>query len=318
MKAIKTYIRTKSGRIIEKIIFLSEEDYEAFKEGKNVEEVLRKYLSKDEAKGLESWDKEEVKAIKTMVRTKSGRLVEKLVYVSKEDYEAITAGKADAKALLKKYAKEGEVIEGWKEAAMKTIKTYVRTKSGRVIEKTIMISQEDYDAMIKDGKNPDEILKKYITLEEGQALESWKSAEPMKAIKTKIRTKSGRIIEKTIYVSADDYDKMMKGGGDANEILKKYMTEEDLAEGTIEAWQKAEPTPMKVIKTYVRTKSGKLVEKIIMLTEDEYKKFVESGGDPDFLKKFITLDKGEVIDSWDKASTVYSGGSDNEMIQHGK
>ncbi|OWF41951.1 hypothetical protein KP79_PYT10988 [Mizuhopecten yessoensis] len=315
MKAIKTYIRTKSGRLIEKIIFLSEEDYEAFKEGKNVEELLKKYLSKDEAKGLQSWDKDEVKAIKTMVRTKSGRLIEKLVYVSKEDYDAITAGKVDAKDLLKKYAKDGEVIEGWKEAAMKTIKTYVRTKSGRIIEKTIMISQEDYDAMIKDGKNPDDILKKYITLEEGQQLESWKSAEPMKAIKTKIRTKSGRIIEKTIYVSADDYDKMMKGGGDPNDILKKYMGED---EGTIEGWTKADPTAMKVVKTYVRTKSGRLIEKIVMLTEDEYKQFVESGGDPNFLKKFIELEKGEVIDSWEKASTVYSGGSDQEMIQRAK
>ncbi|XP_033745323.1 LOW QUALITY PROTEIN: uncharacterized protein LOC117330881 [Pecten maximus] len=315
MKAIKTYIRTKSGRIVEKIIFLSEEDYEAFKEGKNVEELLKKYLSKDEAKGLQSWDKDEVKAIKTMVRTKSGRLVEKLVYVSKEDYDAITAGKVDAKELLKKYAKDGEVIEGWKEAAMKTIKTYVRTKSGRIIEKTIMISQEDYDAMIKEGKNPDDILKKYITLEEGQQLESWKSAEPMKAIKTKIRTKSGRIIEKTIYVSADDYDKMMQGGGDPNDILKKYMGED---EGTIEGWSKADPTAMKVVKTYVRTKSGRLIEKVIMLTEDEYKQFVEAGGDPEFLKKFIQLEKGEVIDSWEKASTVYSGGSDQEMIQKAK
>ena len=164
VKAIKTYIRTKSGRLIEKIIFLSEEDYIAFQEGKNVEELLAKYLSKDEVKGLESWDKDEVKAIKTYVRTKSGRLIEKLVYVSKEDYDAITAGGADAKALLKKYAKDGEVIEGWDEAKMKTIKTYVRTKSGRLIEKVIQISQEDYDAMIRDGKDPNDILKKYITL----------------------------------------------------------------------------------------------------------------------------------------------------------
>ena len=42
MKAIKTYIRTKSGRLIERIIFLSEEDYEAFKEGKNVADILKK------------------------------------------------------------------------------------------------------------------------------------------------------------------------------------------------------------------------------------------------------------------------------------
>ncbi|KAJ8301108.1 hypothetical protein KUTeg_020095 [Tegillarca granosa] len=315
VKAIKTYIRTKSGRLIEKIVFLSEEDYEAFQQGKNVEDILKKYLTKEEAKGLEKWDKEEVKAIKTMVRTKSGRLIEKVVYVSKQDYDDITTGKKDAKTLLKKYAKEGETIEGWEEAKMKTIKTYVRTKSGRVIEKTIMISQEDYDAMIKEGKDPNEILKKYITLEDGQELQSWQSAEPMKAIKTMVRTKSGRLIEKTIYVSADDYDKITKGGGDPNEVLKKYMKDED---GVIESWKKADPTPMKVVKTYVRTKSGRMIEKQVMLTEEEYKQFMESGGNPDFLKKFIQLEKGEVIEDWEKASTVYSGGSEDPEFQKAK
>lgn len=311
MKAIKTYIRTKSGRLIEKIIFLSEEDYLAFKEGKNVQDILSKYLSKEEAAGLESWDKEEVKAIKTYVRTKSGRLIEKVVYVSKSDYDAITSGQVDAKDLLKKYAAEGETIEGWDEAKMKTIKTYVRTKSGRLIEKTIMISQEDYDAMIKAGKNPDEILRKYLTLEDGEKFESWTSAEPMKAIKTMVRTKSGRLIEKTIYVSAEDYDKLVAGGGDMNEILGKYLNEED---GKVEGWEKAPSNPMKVVKTYIRTKSGRLIEKEILLTEEEFRKFQESGGDPEFLKQFIKLEKGEVIEDWEKASTVYSAGSD---IKHG-
>jgi hypothetical protein len=36
----------------------------------------------------------------------------------------------------------------------------------------------------------------------------------MKAIKTMVRTKSGRLIEKTVYVSAEDYDKLVAGGGD--------------------------------------------------------------------------------------------------------
>ncbi|XP_061187777.1 uncharacterized protein LOC133195840 [Saccostrea echinata] len=315
VKAVKTYIRTKSGRLVERIIFLSEEDYEAFKEGKNVSDILKKYLSKDEAQGLESWDKDEVKAIKTYVRTKSGRLIEKLVYVSKEDYDAITQGKGDAKALLKKYAKDGEVIEGWDEAKMKTIKTYVRTKSGRIIEKTIMISQEDYDAMIRDGKDPADIIKKYMPLGDGETLESWQSAEPMKAIKTTVRTKSGRLIEKTIYVSADDYERLQKGDADLNDILGKYMGEDG---GKVEGWQKADPTPMKVVKTYIRTKSGRLIEKQVLLTEDEYKQFMESGGNPDFLKKFIPLEKGEVIDSWEKASTVYSGGDDDPEFKNAK
>ncbi|XP_055882530.1 uncharacterized protein LOC106061672 isoform X1 [Biomphalaria glabrata] len=316
VKAIKTYIRTKSGRLIEKIIFLSEEDYEAFKSGKNVEDILKKYLTKDEAEGLQSWDKDEVVAIKTYVRTKSGRLIEKLIYVSKEDYDAIKAGKKDAKEILKNYLKpeDGEQIEGWGEAKMRTIKTYVRTKSGRLVEKIIMISEEDYQAMLKEGKDPNEIIKKYITLQEGETIDSWQSGEPMKAIKTMIRTKSGRLIEKTIYVSADDYERMMNEmakGGDPNEILKKYLNPED---GAIESWEKVpEGNPMKVIKTYVRTKSGRLIEKTVMLTEDEYNEFIKSGGDPNFLKKFMDLKKGEVIENWEKASTVYSDKDDQEL-----
>ena len=62
VKAIKTYIRTKSGRLVERIVFLSEEDYNKFMEGGgDAAEVLKKYLSKDEADNLDSWDKEEVR-----------------------------------------------------------------------------------------------------------------------------------------------------------------------------------------------------------------------------------------------------------------
>ena len=60
-------------------------------------ELLKKYLTAEEAEGLESWDDEEMVAIKTMVRTKSGRLVEKLIYVSKSDYDLIKSGQVDAK-----------------------------------------------------------------------------------------------------------------------------------------------------------------------------------------------------------------------------
>ena len=71
-----------------------------------------------------------------------------------------------------------------------------------------------------------------------------------------------------------------------------------------------------VVKTYVRTKSGRLIEKTIMMTEEEYKQFQESGGDPEFLKKFLKLEDGEVIEDWEKASTVYD--DDDPEIQNGE
>ena len=46
--------------------------------GQDVEDIIKKYLSKEEAEGLQNWDREEQKAITTYVRTKSGRRVEKV------------------------------------------------------------------------------------------------------------------------------------------------------------------------------------------------------------------------------------------------
>ena len=50
VKAIKTYIRTKSGRLVERVIFMNDEDYAAFLasggDGDLAEQLLKKYLSK--------------------------------------------------------------------------------------------------------------------------------------------------------------------------------------------------------------------------------------------------------------------------------
>ena len=46
--------------------------------GKDVEDLIKKYLSKDEAEGLQHWDREEQKAITTYIRTKSGRKIQKV------------------------------------------------------------------------------------------------------------------------------------------------------------------------------------------------------------------------------------------------
>lgn len=55
-----------------------------------------------------------------------------------------------------------------------------------------------------------------------------------------------------------------------------------------------------------------------MMTEEEYKAFQASGGDKNFLKKFLGLGKGEEIESWEKASTVYAADSDDEQVKAAK
>ncbi len=44
----------------------------------------------------------------------------------------------------------------------------------------------------------------------------------------------------------------------------------------------------------------------------------ESGGDVKFLRKFLDLGKDDVIETWDKASTVYAADSDDEEVAKGK
>ena len=49
--------------MIERIVFLAADDYEKFaRGGGKAADVLKKYLTKEEANNLDSWDKEEVKA----------------------------------------------------------------------------------------------------------------------------------------------------------------------------------------------------------------------------------------------------------------
>lgn len=75
-----------------------------------------------------------------------------------------------------------------------------------------------------------------------------------------MRTKSGRLVEKMIMVSKEEYEELQRiarEGGDPASVLNKYMGKDE----TVEGWTKVAPPPkpMKVVKTMIRTKSGRLV-----------------------------------------------------------
>ena len=111
-----------------------------------------------------------------------------VIYVSRTDYDKLTKmkGKGNANKLLEKYMDPNEgQLEGWGEAQLTSIKTFIRTNSGRVVEKTILVSKEDYEKMQelrKQGKDPSEILKKYMAINEGDTIEGLQKneSEPMK------------------------------------------------------------------------------------------------------------------------------------------
>ena len=63
---------------------------------------------------------------------------------------------------------------------MKAVKTWIRTKSGRLVEKTILMTKEDYEKLEqlkKEGKDPNEIFSKYMSMEDGDKIESWSKKE---------------------------------------------------------------------------------------------------------------------------------------------
>ena len=170
---------------------------------------------------------------------------------------------------------------------------------------------------MKAGKlDTDTLLKKYAKLEEGETLDGWGEAE-MKAVKMFVRTKSGRLVERIIMMSKEDFEKleqMKRDGLDTSALLGKYMS---LNEGEqLEGWKATTGQPMKTVKVMVRTKSGRLVERTILMTEEEYAQFQATGGDLNFLKKFLPLGKDDVIEGWEKASTVYS--CDDEEMKNGE
>lgn len=79
---------------------------------------------------------------------------------------------------------DGATLEGWGEAEMKTLKTFIRTKSGRVIEKTILITKDDFERLERikaAGGDPSLLLGKYMTMDDGATIEAWekKEAVPM-------------------------------------------------------------------------------------------------------------------------------------------
>ena len=72
-----------------------------------------------------------------------------------------------------------------------------------------------------------------------------------------------------------------------------------------------------MVKAFVRTKSGRLIEKTVLMTAEEYAEFQASGGDVNLLKKYMDIGKDDVIEDWEKASTVYSADND-EAIEKGE
>ena len=79
------------------------------------------------------------------------------------------------------------IFSGWGEAEMKAVKTFVRTKSGRLVEKTILMTKEDYEKLEKlkkEGKDPRGLFEKYMSVEDGDKIESWAKPEG-KAMKVK-------------------------------------------------------------------------------------------------------------------------------------
>uniref|UniRef100_A0A1I8F7L6 CRAL-TRIO domain-containing protein n=1 Tax=Macrostomum lignano TaxID=282301 RepID=A0A1I8F7L6_9PLAT len=171
--------------------------------------LVRKYLSKEDAQNLQGFDKEEQKAIKTVVRTKSGRVIEKIVYVSRDEYDKIQRGEVDANAVLRRRLnlKDGEQEVERPQDAHHHDQDQNKERSD-YREEEVLVSDEDYQKL-KEGKaDLSKVLGKYLSKDEGE-VEGWSAPqkEAMKVIKTYVRTKSGKLVEKTILMTEDEFQK---------------------------------------------------------------------------------------------------------------
>ena len=308
-KLITLFVRTMSGRRVDKLVYVSKSDYLALKEpNADAQAILSKYISADDGERLEGWEEAQVKLVKTNVRTKSGRIIERTMVLNKEDYELylkLALDNKDTSHLLSR-----SLAPASTNVQLRTIKTLVRTKSGKMVEKTITLSNHDYEELQRlkrAGQDSSKIFAKYMS----EKPENWGEGE-QKAIKTFVRTGSGRMIEKTVFLSKEDYEKVQKlkkEGKSADEILSKYVPLK--AGEKLDGWEKSETEAKKVVKTKIRTKSGRIIEKTILMTKEEYEQFEKSGGNVNDLRKFLDIGKDDVIQDVEKASTVFSL-SDNE------
>ena len=268
MRTIKTKIRTKSGNLREKLVVISEEDYDKLAkemdkdedEDSNEEEanirsekikakIFAKYLGKEAAARIEKVNLKEQKAIKVQVKTADGKITEKIVHVSKDEYEkAQKGGEAAISKLLakdkgmKKLMKHGGEIATASEAKMTTIKTVVRTKSGKLKKQVVTISEEDKQKIESGDADAKEILKKYVPLEKGQKLEAiippTEESKPFKVLSTTIRKKDGTVEERQVLLSEEQF--------------KEYQEALDKPSADIDQW----------LKEHVRLKSNETLEKV--------------------------------------------------------
>lgn len=163
MRAIKTTMRTRSGRTREKLVFISEEDASKLEEEGGSSDtaraaILSKYMSRKEMKRLADVDLKQQKALRVKLRGADGEIVERVMHVSDSDLERVRRGELDVATIaardrsLADIVHSGGRVEGAVETAgaVQPLRVTVRTESGHTRERTILVDQSDRERLERE------------------------------------------------------------------------------------------------------------------------------------------------------------------------
>ncbi len=267
----------------EKLVFITEEDYNKLTEelckaegGDNEEinadqikaKIFTKYLGK-EASMLEKVDLREQKAITAKVETSDGNVIEKVVYVSKADFEkAQKSGEKGISKLLskdkemKKIIKQGGQVADIGETKIAIVNTVVRTKSGKLKQQAIHISEEDKKAIESGKVELKDVMEKYAPLEKGQKVEAIippssidtdSPESPPSAIKvltTTIQKQDGTVETKEVVLTAEEYKNYESKVENSSDELDTWLKEK-MGLSSADAIGKVEQAPSLQVEEFL-------------------------------------------------------------------
>ena len=206
MRAIKTTMRTRSGGVHEKLVYISEEDatkleQEGGKSDSARAEVLAKYVSRKELKRLAGVDLKQQKALRVQLRDADGAVVERVLHVSESDLERVHRGELDVATLAARDRSLADVVRAGgrveraaeAEGSVQPLRVTVRTESGGTRERTLLVDQRDRERLerqIAETGDAGSLLAQMAGLRPGEAVQHV-GARPERAASSRRKPNSG-------------------------------------------------------------------------------------------------------------------------------
>ncbi|CAH1801738.1 unnamed protein product [Owenia fusiformis] len=234
VKPMRVFIRTSSSdtnssdpdKLDEKIVFLSVNDYcHVQDDDMDIKDILKPYLTNSELSNFSKIEKEEIKPVRSFIRTKSGKMIERIIYIPSTVYSGLINGTMDAKSAISPHTKlsDGESLDGWGAAQLKTIKVRLRTRTGEIIERTVLMSFTDYKLVLEGDATAEDILRLYISIDIGTVVEDFKKcpSPTLRELTVTVGTTGEGIHDKSIILTDYELNGLYEQGNYNEESFRK-------------------------------------------------------------------------------------------------